>query len=79
MKLKNNPVQPEKIQLIHDLLNSYPVNELWLEYVRLGMYGGTYKEREKAWNEYCVFRDKYLGLPPLSVPSIQQTYRDRIR
>jgi hypothetical protein len=68
------PVSELKIQMINDLLQSHPVNELWLKFVNLGNSSGNYKEREKVFGEYCIYRDLFLGLPPLNVPSVQGSH-----
>jgi hypothetical protein len=78
-RYNNSPVQPEKIQLIYDLLNDPIVKDAWRRFVMLGQpqhgsNGTIYKEREKAFTEYATARDKFLGLPPLIVPSVQGTH-----
>lgn len=72
------PVPREKIQLIQDMLNDPTVGELWQIYIQMGQpqngaSSALLKAREKAWNHYCIARDKFLGLPPLVVPSMQGT------
>jgi hypothetical protein len=79
MKKFKDDVQPKDIQKIYDLLHSHPVNELWLKFVDLGKYGGTFKEREKAFNEYCYFRDLYLGYKPLVLQGISAEHRKRLQ
>lgn len=78
MKYKD-PVHPEKIKLIQEMLADPIVNELWLKFVNLGHGFGNIKARDKAFQEYCHFRDKYLGLPPLQIQGIQGTNRERTR
>lgn len=78
-RYNNSPVDPLKIQLIHDLLSSYPVNELWLKYVAMGNNGATVKQREDQFAEYCHYRDLYLGLPPVKIQGVQSTNRGYIR
>lgn len=79
MKLNYDLVHPEKVKLIESMLADPIVNELWLKFVNLGLPNPSntalIKAREIAWNEYCYFRDQYLGLPPLVVPHIQGTNR----
>lgn len=73
-RFNDAPVPELKIKMINDLLQSKFVNESWLKFVYLGNHGGTFKERDKAFNEYCYFRDLQLGLPPLIVPHVQGSH-----
>lgn len=73
MKYNNSPVQKEKIELITNMLQSQPVNMLWLEFVNLGQSNGTPKEREDAFIRYAKARDLYLGLKPLNSDTTQGT------
>lgn len=70
-KFDNSPVQPLKIQMIKDLLDSQPVNDLWCEFIRLGNHGGTSKQREDMFQRYADARDAFLGLPRLKITPIQ--------
>jgi hypothetical protein len=70
-----SPVHPEKINLIKNMLNDPIINELWLKFIHLGSIKASYKERERVFQEYCHFRDLYLGLPPLIITPIQGTHR----
>lgn len=74
---KHVDLHPEKINLVKNMLNDPIVNELWLKFIHLGNIKANYKEREVAFQEYCHFRDKYLGLPPLRIEGIQGTNRER--
>lgn len=78
-KFNTAPVDSLKIKLINDLLSSHPVNELWLKFVELGKHGGSIKDREKAFAEYCYFRDQYLGLKPLVLQGISSEHRKRFQ
>lgn len=74
-KYNDDHVPAEKIKLINDLLSDPIVNETWCRYVRLGEINASVSEREKAFQEYCHFRDLFLGLPPLKITPIQGTHR----
>lgn len=74
LRYNNAPVPELKIKMIEELLQSHPVNEMWLKFVKLGNSSGNWKEREKAFGEYCIYRDLFLGLPPLIVPSVQGSH-----
>jgi hypothetical protein len=76
-KYNDSPVHPEKIKMINEMLQTEPINELWLKFVNLGNYGGTVKEREKAFQEYCHFRDLHLGLKPLVIVPIHSEHKRR--
>jgi hypothetical protein len=73
-RYNNAPVPELKIKMINDMLQSKLVNETYLKLKHLRDYGGTHKEIEIAWKEYCHFRDLHLGLPPLVVPSVQGSH-----
>ncbi len=73
------PVLPEQIEKIKTLLNDKTVNKLWLTFVGLGNSGGSFIEREKAFDAYADARDKFLKLPPLAVEGIQGTNKSKIR
>ena len=77
-KFKND-VQAKDIKLIDDMLQSQPVNELYLKLKHLRDYGGTHKEIESAWMEYCHFRDLYLGFKPLLLQGISKEHRKIIQ
>lgn len=72
-----DPVHPEKIKLIQNLLNDPIVKECWDRYVNLGVLNASFVQREKAFQEYCHFRDLYLGLPPVKLEGIQGTNKER--
>lgn len=62
------PVSPEKIQLITDMLNDPIVGEAWNQYQSLtaatsGASVSLIKARFKAWHNYVLLRDQFLGLP----------------
>lgn len=70
------PVSPEKIQLIHDLLNDSHVKEAWLNYTRLNDIGtnsskSAIKARMEAWHNYVLLRDQFLGLPTTNTYFLQ--------
>lgn len=72
-------VPQDRIDMINEMLNDPIVGEAWSQFVKLGqphnqgLSMGQIKARDKAWIEYCVVRDQYLKLPPLSVPYVQGT------
>jgi hypothetical protein len=74
IRYNNAPVPELKIKMINDLLQAKWVNESYLKLKHLRDYGGTYKEIETAWKEYCHFRDLELGLPALVVPHVQGSH-----
>lgn len=73
------PVPPERIEQIQTMLNDPIVGEAWNIFIKLGqphneiLSMNQIKARDKAWAAYCVVRDQYLKLPPLSVPYVQGT------
>lgn len=72
------PVDSLKVDLIRRLLNDPVVNELWLKFVSMQNVA-TAKEREAIFQEYCHFRDKFLGLGPVVIPFVQGTNRGYIK
>lgn len=74
-RFNDDHVAIEKINLIKNLLSDPVVGECWNRFVRLGEINATPKEREIAFQEYCHFRDQFLGLPPLVITPIQGTHR----
>ncbi|HNC40312.1 MAG TPA: hypothetical protein PK522_00860 [Nitrosomonas sp.] len=75
MKFNNAPVDPLKIQLIHDMLNSPEVNALWLEFVHLGNVPQVKHElRAIAFNRYAKARDAFLGLPALNASALEEKF-----
>lgn len=56
-------VDQQKINLVESILTDPIVGPLWEKY--LSLQHKSLMQREIAWNEYCVARDKFLGLPPL--------------
>lgn len=75
-RYNNSPVDPLKIQLVHDMLSSPLVNALWLEFVHLGTVPNVnYKLRDKAFNNYATARDAFLGLKPLVITPIQGSHK----
>lgn len=70
-RFNTNPVAPEKIQLIHDMLNDPEVKtyyKIWTLMNHANNQGdrSLIKARFKAWHDYVVARDKFLGLPTLN-------------
>lgn len=64
------PVHPEKIQLIQSMLNSPLVKQAWdrlqaLPHPEHSSERALREQRKKTWDEYCFYRDQFLGLPPL--------------
>jgi hypothetical protein len=78
-RFNTQPVPQDKIDTINNMLQDPIVGEAWDIFVSLGqphnqmLSMNQIRAREKAWQEYCVVRDKYLNLPPLSVPYVQGT------
>jgi hypothetical protein len=71
-RFNDAPVTPEKIQLIHDLLSDPIVGEAWKQYTSLtqaqvGSSNTLIKARFKAWHNYVLLRDQFLGLPTTNV------------
>ena len=77
-RYNDSAVHPEKIQLIKDLLSTPQVNYAYLKFVELGNNGGSFKEREEAFNEYCRVRDLFLGLTPQKKQEPQANLRQRV-
>jgi len=73
------PVQPEKIQLIKDLLNDAIVGDYYHQWLRLKSSNAHIQIINKAFTEYAIARDRWLGLPPLVIQGIQGTNRTRAR
>lgn len=78
-RFNTQPVPPEKIDQINAMLKDPIVGEAWSYFVALGqphnqtLSMNQIKARDKAWIQYCIVRDQYLKLPPLSVPYVQGT------
>lgn len=77
-RYNNAPVDQLKINLIKDMLSSPLVNYAYNNFVNLGNNGGTFKERENAFTEYCRCRDLYLGLTPQKKQEPQANLRQRV-
>ena len=69
-KYDSLPVHPEKIKMIHNMLHTQPVNELWLHVIKLSANGGSQREKEISFKAYADARDKHLGLKPL-IPMLE--------
>ena len=72
------PVQPEKIQLIHELLNDMVVGDYYRQWLRLKAANAHVQLINRAFQEYAIARDKWLGLPPLSNTKEIQNNRVRV-
>ena len=62
------PVPPDKINLIHELMNDPHVKEAWEQYIKLNDIASNssrthVKARMEAWHNYVLLRDQFLGLP----------------
>ena len=76
MKYNNYVAQPEKIALIHNMLNDTVVGDYYNRWLKLAFEHNTFKKREEAFHAYAKARDLYLGLKPLVLPMINpQTLR----
>lgn len=67
-RFNTTPVPPEKIKLIHDLMNDPQVKatyKIWTMMQSANNQGdrSLIKARFKAWHEYVLARDAFLGLP----------------
>lgn len=70
-RYNNTPISPEKINLIHELMNDPEVKEAWRVYTMLNQATSVndralLKARYTAWHHYVLARDKFLGLPTLN-------------
>jgi hypothetical protein len=68
MSNKRAPVHPHKIALLVEMMNTPHVREAWDHMVRLPEIRESSRRqdvvnKQRAWDEYCYQRDKFLGLP----------------